>query len=267
MKATAFLLAAVAFPTALFGVGLGPVRISGNGYAEFRSAYYSRGNIARTEPVLPMFGQLVGSFGKFGHLGGSVFAMSALTPGGQSGDIRQAFNEVDPRVHYGCDFDFGHGWTLGNTVGYQWVLFPGYRNDPPTRHEWHVGQSLKNPYVTPYYLWRHAFEGAKWNYWQVGLMRAFPLGYGFVLKPKFWCDFGDANLFRLQYGRACTDGLMALDGELRLEWWFVANFGLHVAVHQFDVVSASGRDSLNQNHRIQATTDLTIFTVGLVAKF
>jgi len=267
VRARALLAAVLLLPAVSLGVELGPVRISGLGYAEYRSAYYSRGTIVNKGPVLPLLGQAVGSFGKFGYIGGSAFAMSSLTSGCQSADRRNAFNEVDLKAYYGYDWDFGNGWALGNTVGYQWALWPGYHNNPPVRHEWQIGQGLMNPYVMPYYLWRHAFEGAKWNYWQVGLTRAFSLGRGFVLKPKFWCDFGDERLFKMQYGQPCTDGLMALNCELRLEWWFMDNFGIHVAVQQFDVVSHAGREALDESPKVQATTDLTIFTAGLTARF
>lgn len=57
-----------------------------------------------------------------------------------------------------------------------WVSLPGYRPHASTIHEWNVGQSLKNPYVTPYYLMRRAYRpNGGWCYWDVGLTRSWEL--------------------------------------------------------------------------------------------
>ena len=255
----------VFFSSIVLAASLGDV--TGYGFSDFRSAYYTRGKIVNKDPILPLYGQGICSLGPAGYLGGSVWAVNAVSCGGQSADRQNAFHEVDLKPFYGYAWDFGNGWALDNRIARQWVLLPGYRTHPPTIDEWQVSQELRNPFVTPYYLMRHAFDDYDWTYWCVGLKRTFVLGGGLSLRPGVWCDLGDSGHFKSQYGRSCSDGLMALNGELRLEWWFCTHVAAYSAVQQYGVVSRSGRDALQSSSAVQSVTDLTIFTIGIAARF
>lgn len=241
--------------------------LSGYGFADFRSAYYSRGAIVNKEPILPLFGRLTYSLDPVGYVGGDVWTVNALSHSGQTADRRNAFHEVDLKPFYGYRWKFSDECSLDSMVARQWILLPGYRTDPPTINEWQFGQELHNPYITPYYLLRHAFKNHRWTYWCVGVRRSFPLGHGLSLRPNFWCDFGDSDHFQSQYGRACSDGLMALNGELRLDWWFCSYMSAYTSLQQFGIVSRSGRDALQSSSAAQSVTDLTIFTIGVAARF
>ena len=110
-----------------------------------------------------------------------------------------------------------------------WVSLPGYRPHASTIHEWNVGQSLKNPYVTPYYLMRRAYR-----------------------------PHGDGSY---------SHGIMALNLLIRLDYAVADWLGLYGFIHQFDTANSDGRDALDANTNPESLKDLTIFGVGAMVKF
>ena len=50
--------------------------------------------------------------------------------------------------------------------------------------------------VTPYYLLRSAVDGGdEWNYWDVGVQRAWALCEGLTFTARFYGELGDGRLF------------------------------------------------------------------------
>lgn len=243
-------------------------------FADVESAYWARGKIVDARPYSAQFADVDLKLGVFGRVGAQAWSVSSLSRGGQSATRRNAYNEVDWNLHYEYDWTFAEGWALENRVARQWVTLPGYFPDCKTTLEWHVAQALRNPYLTPYYLLRHATAPERWNYWEVGAFRSFALAKDLSLTAKLFGDLGDADHFRAQYGPRIDHpqaryhgGLMALNLVLRLDYALTENWGLFTYVQQFDLVDSDARDAVKASSAPEAKRDLTIFGVGMGLAF
>ena len=274
------IIAAVALPFSLYAnegstnlVQETHTWINVSAYADVESAYWARGVIVDKKPYSAQFVDLSLGLDPFGRVGGYAWSVSSLAKSGQSATRRNAYNEVDYGVYYGYGLELAEGWTLDTTVAKKWVTLPGYRPHANTISEWNVSQSLKNPYVTPYYLLRRAYKGQKWCYWEVGLTRAWTFLDDFTFTATAFCEFGDSRHFAAQYGAnphgsgRYSDGLMALNLLLRLDYALTRNVGLFAFVHQFDTVSSDARDALGASSRPESVKDLTIGGVGVTVNF
>ena len=86
-------------------------------------------------------------------------------------------------------------------------------------------------------------------------------------------EFGDSRHFAAQYGAnphgngRYSDGLMALNLLLRLDYAVTENFGIFAFVHQFDVVSSDARAALGASSKPETVKDLTIGGIGVQLNF
>ena len=205
-------------------------RVSASAYADIETAYWARGAIVDKRPYSAQFADLSFDLDPFGRIGGYAWSVSSLSKSGQSATRRNAYNEVDYGVYYGYGLELAEDWTLDTTVANKWVTLPGYRPHANTISEWNVSQSLKNPYVTPYYLLRRAYNGQHWCYWEVGLTRSWKFLEDFTFTATVFGELGDSRHFAAQYGAnphgsgRYSDGLMALNLMLRLDY-SVIGFG------------------------------------------
>ena len=242
-------------------------------YADIETAYWARGVISDKKPYSAQFIDLSFDLNPFGRIGGYVWTASALATSGQSYTRRNAYNEFDYAVYYGYGLELAEDWTLETTIAKKWVVLPGYRPHVHSFSEWDTSQSLKNPYVTPYYLLRRAYHGQQWCYWDVGLTRSWKFLEDFTFTATFFGEFGDSRHFAAQYGAnphgngRYSDGLMALNLLLRLDYAVTENFGIFAFVHQFDVVSSDARAALGASSKPETVKDLTIGGIGVQLNF
>ena len=242
-------------------------------YADIETAYWARGVISDKKPYSAQFIDLSFDLNPFGRIGGYVWTASALATSGQSYTRRNAYNEFDYAVYYGYGLELAEDWALETTIAKKWVVLPGYRPHVHSFSEWDISQSLKNPYVTPYYLLRRAYHGQQWCYWDVGLTRSWKFLEDFTFTATFFGEFGDSRHFAAQYGAnphgngRYSDGLMALNLLLRLDYAVTENFGIFAFVHQFDVVSSDARAALGASSKPETVKDLTIGGIGVQLNF
>ena len=242
-------------------------------YADIETAYWARGAVVDKRPFSAQFADLSFDLDPFGRIGGYAWSVSSLSKSGQSATRRNAYNEVDYGVYYGYGLELAEDWILDTTVAKKWVTLPGYRPHANTISEWNVSQSLKNPYVTPYYLLRRAYNGQHWCYWEVGLTRSWKFLDDFTFTATAFGEFGDSRHFAAQYGAnphgsgRYSDGLMALNLLLRLDYAVTENFGIFAFVHQFDVVSSDARAALGASSKPETVKDLTIGGIGVQLNF
>jgi len=242
-------------------------------YADIETAYWARGAIVDRKPFSAQFADLSFDLDPLGRVGGYAWSVSSLATSGQGATRRNAYNEVDYGVYYGYGLELAEEWTLDTTVAKKWVVLPGYRPHANSISEWNVSQALKNPYVTPYYLLRRAYHGQQWCYWDVGLTRSWKFLDDFTFTATAFGEFGDSRHFAAQYGAnpngsgRYSDGLMALNLLLRLDYAVSENFGIFAFVHQFDVVSSDARDALGASSRPETVKDLTMGGIGIELKF
>lgn len=242
-------------------------------YADIETAYWARGAIVDKKPFSAQFADLSFDLDPFGRIGGYAWSVSSLSKSGQSATRRNAYNEVDYGVYYGYGLELAEDWILDTIVAKKWVTLPGYRPHANTISEWNVSQSLKNPYVTPYYLLRRAYNGQHWCYWEVGLTRSWKFLEDFTFTATVFGELGDSRHFAAQYGAnphgsgRYSDGLMALNLMLRLDYAVTEWLGVFAFVHQFDVVSSDARAALDASTTPESRKDLTIGGVGVALNF
>ena len=243
-------------------------------FAEVQSSYLARGKVVDKHPFSAQFvdGELM--LGDFGHIGGYVWSVTSFTGDGQSAQKRYAYNEADYNLHYVYGLELTEGWTLENRLARQWVTLPGYRGDAKTFCEWHVAHELRNPYVTPYYLMRHACRPNDWTYWCVGARKTISITEDLSFTVDFFGDLGDARHFRDQYGAKPTDpgshyhsGLQALNLVLRLDYSLTENLGVYALVRQFNIVSDEARKAVKESNAHESLRDVTVVGVGVSLSF
>lgn len=249
-------------------------RMRVSAYADVESAYWARGAIVHKDPYSAQYADASFDFGAFGRIGAFAWSVSSLSRKGQAANRRNAYNEVDYVAYYAYSLKLVEGWALETMVGPHWVTLPGYRPHASTIHEWNLGQALRNPYVTPYYLLRRAYRpNDGWCYWEAGLTRAWAIDDRLTLTASGFAELGDGHHFAAQYGPnphgdgSYAHGLMTLNLVLRLDCALTDHLGLFAFVHQFDVTSGDARDALDANTNPESLKDLTIFGVGVTAKF
>ena len=249
-------------------------RFSVSAYADVESAYWARGAIVDNNPYSAQFTDLSFDFDPLGRIGGYAWSVSSMSRKGQAATRRNAYNEVDYGVYYDYRLEIVDGWVVDNMVAKKWVTLPGYRPHAHSISEWNVSQALENPYVTPYYLLRRAYHGQIWCYWDVGIRRSFEICERLTFTAQFFGELGDSRHFAAQYGAnpnarsgGYSDGLMALNLLLRLDYAITEEFGVFAFVHQFDVVNDDARAALDANTNPESLKDLTMFGVGITLKF
>ena len=248
--------------------------VSLSAFAEIQSAYLARGMVIDAHPFSAQFVDGEIKLGKFGHFGGYAWSVASLSGTGQGAARRNAYNEVDYNLHYAYDWSLADDWSLENRVARQWVTLPGYHGKASTFCEWQAGQTLHNPWVTPYWLLRHCCRPSPWNYWDLGLKRSFGVLDDLFLTVDFFGELGDAHHFTAQYGPKPDDpgsryhgGLQALNLVLRLDYKITENLGIYAFVWQFDLVSDDARDTVKASPAPESKRDLTVFGAGLSLNF
>lgn len=256
-------------------------RVHVDAYAEFASAYKTRGVVIDSRPLLSESADVLFDLSPFGFIGGTVWSGSAVSDHGQSYNRRNAFNETYLAVYGGYDLELAEDWTLRTAFGRGWDMLPGY-DDELCRgfYEWLVMQSLENPYVTPYYLLRRSFQRARGCYWEVGLKRDFALTDQLVLTVNLFSELSDGRQPESAYGpdpysetgeERYPRGFLALDADVRLAYYLTEWMSVYVYVHQFDVVSGELRDAIDWYHDTydmpEMKKDLTYGGVGLRIRF
>lgn len=243
-------------------------------FAEIQSAYLARGMVVDSHPFSAQFIDGEVKLGKFGQVGGHAWSVSSLSGTGQGVRRRNAYNEVDYNLHYAYDLGLAEEWTLGNRIARQWVTLPGYHGKASTFCEWHAAQELRNPWVTPYWLLRHACRPSPWNYWDVGMKRSFGILDDLSLTVDFFGELGDAHHFAAQYGPKPGEGgsryhggLQALNLVLRLDYKLTDNLGVYAFVWQFDIISEDAREAVKASSAPESKRDLTVFGAGLALNF
>lgn len=248
--------------------------LSLHAYADIESAYVCRGFVWDSRPCAAQFidGEL--NLGDYGRFDGYVWTISALSSKGHSTSMRNAFNEVDYGIKYSYDIHIADEWTLVSGVGKLWVTNPGVRHNAHSLIDWQVFQSLRNPYITPYWKLRYIRRPYHAAYWCVGALHEFGITDNLSFTVDFFGDFGDARHYRHLYGPKPNHpesnyhgGLHALNLVLRLDWKVTENFGLYAFVAQLCTVSQDAREALHESTADESKRDITYGGVGLKLDF
>ena len=247
---------------------------SGFLWTEFESAYLSSsGTLCDTRPVSLQNLDWNLAFGDWGRLWGYGCFLSMLHDG-QHELHRPAFNELESGAFYGYDWKINDTFTLWNSAGGVWNPLFGYRNgNEATLWEYRYFQSLKNPYVTPFWdILGLISPVPSWARIRMGVMRAFKLTDSLVLTPSLETVWGDRDRFRARYGelpenRFLGGAFVSTTVTVKLEWFVSDVWSVWVKVRQFDTLDPQARRLENAKTDYWARPDCTIFTVGMGSRF
>lgn len=247
---------------------------SGTLWTEFESAYLSSsGTLCDTKPVSLQNLDWSFDMASCGRLWGYGCFLSMLHDE-QHKLHRPAFNEFEGGVFYGYDWKLNDTFTLWNSVGGVWNPLFGYRNgNDDTLWEYRYFQSLKNPYLTPFWdILGLIAPSPSWARIRMGVMRSFNLTDTLVLTPSCEVVWGDRDRFKARYGetpdhRFLGGAFATTTVSLKFEWLFSDPWSCWFKIRQFDTIDSQARRSEKRKSTYWSKSDCTIFTVGLGCGF
>ena len=258
--------------TALSLTGWGALGdIHGRVTPEVRTTYISLGKIVEDRPM-----QITSAKGNIdldllGRLGVSYWGVTSLSDRKEYVHRHFTyFNDIGP--YLGRDFELAEGWTLKSELSRQWSLFrgfePAYHASERTLHWSQLDQELANPYLTPYWRLRKVFKPIDLLYFKAGVRHPFDLGHGFFFTPAVQVEGGDSTnnqrrLGRRPNGRNHPEGIASLTFRLELGWKATQNLTAFAAVDRYDIVSRTGRESVEASRDPCAAKGITVGSVGL----
>lgn len=237
-------------------------------FGEVRSSYLTRGAVVNKDPAAILWTKARVNLPYGAYAGIWTWSVSAFSDSGQTAKRRYAFHENDFVPEWGFVWTPVDRWHLDSTFSYRYVDLQGYDVNDDPRHEFCFGQTLTNPYVTPYYLLRYAVHPMHWGYCNAGIRRKFALTEYLSFTPQFFGDFGNGHHFASRYwmkGHGCA--LQALNVKVTLDYAVNANLGVYVGFHELVIVDGRTRRALRQSSRVESLVDRAVFSVGLRANF
>ena len=234
-------------------------------YADVETALLCRGLVWDTHPFSVQYVDGAIDLNRFGRFSAYTWNMLAWSPVSHSGTWRYRYSEIDYGVRYAYDLELAEDWTLNSGVAKQWVTFPGRDHRVSNSViDWEAFQSLRNPYVVPYWRMRYIYKPFTELYWIVGLRRTFPLFVeGLDLTMDLFGDFGDArhcmNIFGPKPGdphSSYRGGMQSINAVVRLDYRITEHFGLFAFAGYYGIILDDGRDAVDAMHNTDTRRDL-----------
>lgn len=174
---------------------------------EFQSAYISSssGGTGETRPVFTQTFSGRYGLGEWGAIGGYAWTRSALT--GQKDEYRRrAFDCFEYGIEYDYLWRFTDDLGLYSYIDHLWSPDPGWYERSPLFHGILFIQSIKNPYITPYYKLLGAYYPHQWETLKLGLDRTFRfLEDQLSVTPYAELISGDRRRLKAKYGVEATE--------------------------------------------------------------
>jgi len=231
------------------------------------SAYISRGKVSEDGPIQINDVDLHFGLSDFGRIGVWYCDYSNLN-GDFQDKHRRFMSECDWAAYYGYDWKFAEDWSLDTKIMVEWLLYyGGHPESSPSGYEWRMQQTLKNPYVVPYYKIRYTIDPAEYAYYQIGLKRTFKVCEWLRLIPNVATDFADARGREKRFGpkpdgMSYGAGILSLIAELTVEVPLRDWCSLHATVGHFDVLDDDGRDAISDSDKRDLTYGQVGFSLG-----
>ena len=250
-----------------------PVVFSGEVVADVESGYLtSSGMIYDTRPVATQYIYARLDSLSFGYLDGYVWTISSLHDE-QHVSHRALFNEFETVLRYGYNLRFPREFTLDTKIGGYWNPPVGYRSARMDYWGVNVEQSLKNPYVVPFWSGLWLFGPKMRGRIRAGLRKPFQLHEDFTVTPSVEAVWVDRRRFQAKYGENPEDDDMfggaftAITTSIRAEWRFMPDWTVFLSLHQFDMVNAQARDAVDSSHGYWQKSDWLIVRAGVSYEF
>lgn len=190
---------------------------------------------------------------------------------------RDWFNEQDPYVFYGCDWEIAEGWRLSHQAGCIYVTLDGYRGEArrsndETFVEWTYMGELVTPWLTPNWDVRAVQDLGTYVY--PGVRREFAVTQTVSLIPHVNFGGGSERWNRNRYGRALVRdrlgaGLQTVNYGMRLEYKLTTYLTVYADLCGFNALNGSVRRQINfrKDAGQPVRADLLHASVGFAAHF
>lgn len=244
--------------------------------ADIETSYLCRGIVWDTHPIATHCFDLDFDSGVVGRFGGYVWDMLAKSPSSHADGQSYRCNEIDYGLRYAYDLEIAEDWTLVSGAAKQWVTFPGREHrGSHSVIDWEAFQSLRNPYLVPYWKMRYIYKPFVECYWIVGAKRSFPLFVdGLDLTVDLFGDFGDARHCRNIFGPKPHNlssnyhgGIQSLNLVIRLDYAVTDYLNVFAFVGEYSIVDEAGRRAIKARHDGEGIRDLAYGGCGLSFTF
>ena len=251
-------------------------RISVNAFADVETAFLCRGFVWDTHPISTQYLDFDFDAAPVGHFSAYTWGLLQKSPASHADGQSYRCNEIDYGLRYAYDLEFAKEWNLVSGVARQWVTFPGREHRCSNSViDWQVFQSLRNPYLVPYWKMRYIYKPFVELYWIAGVKRSFP-----VVKDKLdltldlFGDFGDSRHCRNIFGPKPHDpssnyhgGIQSLNAVVRLDYHVAEHVNIFAFVAEYSVIDEAGRRALKARRDIDGIRDIVYGGVGVSLEF
>ena len=251
--------------------------LSFSGYVDVETALLCRGFVWDQHPFSVQYADGTIDLGVFGRVSGYVWNMLSWSPASHVWNhLHYRYNEVDYGLRYAFDLELAEEWTLASGAAKQWVTFPGIEHDNSNSViDWEVFQSLRNPYLVPYWKMRYIYKPFTEFYWIAGVKRTFPFFVeGLELTFDFFGDLGDARHCRNIFGPKPGDphsnyrgGIQSINAVMRLDYHLTDCLSVFAFAAYYGLVSDEARHAVKAMHHTDAECDLVYGGIGLSVAF
>lgn len=253
MKKTSVLAAAVA-AMSVCGAEDADGKIDVNAYGSFdvSSGYVLYGALMNDEPCFWTYAGAEASFDGLFSAGISLWQNSDMTC--RRKDSMRRMNEWDWSAFLRTGYDIAKNWRIIGEAGHIWYKYHGLTaaasKTYATMEEIYVRAELANPFLTPYFSFRHDHRVTHGEFLEGGLKRDFTLPAGLTLTPDATVGGGTGDYLAVLYppfDASAGSGVSYVQFALTLSYRFNDNFGVHLkgafsALTGDDVRSAVRRD-------------------------
>jgi len=248
---------------------------TGGARAYFETAYASTsGKFVYTNPVAEQYVDLAVQLGEYGRVRTDMWLFSDMA--GTRQDVhRRAFSCYEGTVVYGYDYalDEVRQWTVDTNAGFLWDWLGGYKKYAGIPLCWYAFQSLRNPYVIPYWNALGSFAGCdRWTRIRFGLQHDWKATETLTVSPYADITWGDPARFESNYGERPDQDF--LGGALMFStvgivgrWYFYEQFYLWGRYKHMFVVDGQARRLMLERTNGRQVADYPFFGVGVGFRF
>lgn len=234
MKILTVLAAAVSLAS-LYAGSADEEKIKLNAYGSFdvSSGYVLYGALMNDEPCFWTYTEAEASFVDLFSAGISLWQNTDMTC--RRKDSMRRMNEWDWSAFVRTGYDIAEGWRLQGEIGHIWYkyhgLTPAASKTYATMEEIYTRAELVNPFLVPYFTFRHDHKVTRGSFTEGGIKRAFELPAGLTLTPDITVGGGTGGYLAALYppfDGSTGSGVSYAQIALTLSYRLTDNFGIHV---------------------------------------
>lgn len=209
-------------------------KITVNAYGSFdvSSGYVLYGALMNDEPCFWTYAEAEASFAGLFSAGISLWQNTDMTC--RRKDSMRRMNEWDWAAFVRSGYDISEGWRLQGEIGHIWYkyhgLTPAASKTYATMEEIYSRAELVNPFLVPYFTFRHDHKVTHGTFIEGGIKREFELPAGLTLTPDFTVGGGTGKYLAALYppfDASAGSGVSYAQIALVLSYRFTDNFGVH----------------------------------------